>query len=428
MIASLGASVLVLASSSVLRAAPCYPACLEDLKAGCIPVAPCTRNTVATADGSSSYCFANGVKISSADLSEKRTKPDGSLCYAVDVSIPANSSVVTYMWKNATGALVATESYDGAMNGGRYHTVTCNGTTTTVDMATADCQAEGMQQNPDAEVICKRDAACVFPTAGVGGAGGAGGAGDKGGSSGGGMAGAGGMGGAGALACPGTLVRCGAACVDTQADDANCSACGMACDTAQGYACKAGACQKTDPCPTTGEALCGGVCLNLTTDSKNCGGCGLACDPGQVCVGKVIGGILYPTCTSTCAAGSLMCGIDCKPVNDPRTCGGCDVACGANDVCCSGPLIGTSGSICPDITSTPAAGAPFACRTCPVGTASCDNRCIDVMTSSQHCGNCTTVCEHGCTNGKCNQDPNAGGSCAVGPSEGASTTGSIVGG
>ena len=108
-----------------------------------------------------------------------------------------------------------------------------------------------------------------------------------------------------------------------------------------------------------------------------------------------------------------MCGLDCKPANSPKTCGSCDNVCGVNDVCCSQPL--SVGALCADVSATLPANAPFACRTCPISTTSCDNKCVDLTSSPQHCGTCNTVCQHGCEKGKCKS--HEGGSCAVGPTD-----------
>jgi hypothetical protein len=53
---------------------------------------------------------------------------------------------------------------------------------------------------------------------------------------------------------------CGGQCLNTQTDEANCGACGVAC--------------------LTGESCCGGKCVDLLRDRANCGSCGKRCRKG----------------------------------------------------------------------------------------------------------------------------------------------------
>src|SRR3569623_2918163 len=84
---------LWLLAPAVSRAATCYPSCIEDLRAACPPVSPCTKPVPAVPTDASiaAYCFAHGVKLEesnsaspSATSTQSRTTPDGSPCYAVD--------------------------------------------------------------------------------------------------------------------------------------------------------------------------------------------------------------------------------------------------------------------------------------------------------------------------------------------------------
>ncbi len=81
-----------------------------------------------------------------------------------------------------------------------------------------------------------------------------------------------------AAGCDLPTIRCGAACVDTSADLANCGACGHACSASQ--VCIAGSCQ--DACPT-GFTYCMGTCVDTATSSASCGSCGTRCSATQTC-------------------------------------------------------------------------------------------------------------------------------------------------
>jgi len=391
----------------------------------CTPSGTCTKTepAVQTASSSSYYCFTNGVNIASTASSETRTRPDGTICYQADVVIDTTGTMIQYLWKNGAGTLVATESFDYADMGGRYHMVTCaGGTTTTVDTNSAACQAETAQQQPDVDTLCAASSTCSLTSrpAGAGGAGG--GAGGHGGSgavggqggtvspAGGASGSAGGAGGSKAISCAAGQMLCDGGCVDPMISATKCGACGSACGA--GYACMQGACTTINPCPVQGEKLCNGVCVDVTSDSKNCGGCGLACPVGQPCVSTVANGTLVTQCAASCAAGMLMCGADCKPARDVRTCGACNTACAPTQICCSQPLSG--GIACPDETTTLTPTTPYSCQTCKAPWGACGNRCVDLQNDTANCGLCGVQCEHSCENGKCTQTPRGSGSCAVG--------------
>ena len=78
--------------------------------------------------------------------------------------------------------------------------------------------------------------------------------------------------------CQAGQTYCGTGCINTQTDNANCGACGVACGP--GQACSQGMCAAT--CGR-GMSNCAGVCMNTQTDNANCGACGMACGPGQRC-------------------------------------------------------------------------------------------------------------------------------------------------
>ncbi|HEY4186493.1 MAG TPA: hypothetical protein VGP07_15560 [Polyangia bacterium] len=373
---------------TVAAAAACFPSCLEDLKAMCTPTGTCTKNAPATQTDTSVayYCFVNGVKIASSLYNETRSKPDGSVCYAADVVVDGTGTMYQYLWKNGAGTLVATESFNYNDMGGRYHTVVCGGASYTVDMGSAECQAEQMQQNPDADVICAADASCKYSTAGAGGAGGGGG-----GTAGAGGAPAAGGHGGGAAATGGAAAAGGATGLAGAGGTAGTPGTAGAAGTA-------GAGGAPMVCPS-GEVACSGACVNPLTDAANCGACGHLCGAALVCASGV--------CASSCAAGTLMCGADCKPANSPQTCGSCTAACASGQICCSGPL--SADGVCSD-AATVVPSATYACQTCPGKRVTCDGACIDLQFDDLNCGRCGNACGggHPCISGACEI-----GSCAV---------------
>ncbi|MFO0607475.1 MAG: MXAN_6577-like cysteine-rich protein [Polyangiales bacterium] len=209
-------------------------------------------------------------------------------------------------------------------------------------------------------------------------------------------------------ACPMGQSMCGATCIDTMTDTANCGMCGTTCMA--GQACVAGSCQCR-----TGTAACGGACVDTQTDTNNCGTCGNACPMGRSCVAGACACLMGRTdCSGTC--------IDTQA--DERHCGGCGRACPSGQSCvmgacacptgqtlCGGACVdvqtstancGTCGNACPASQSC-AAGA---CA-CPTGRTACGTgaslACVDVQTDTANCGACGTACAMGqsCTAGAC---------------------------
>lgn len=108
--------------------------------------------------------------------------------------------------------------------------------------------------------------------------------------------------------CPAGTVACGAACVDTSADHANCGGCGNACLPAE--VCNEGSCDLE--CPS-GRTNCFGSCVDLETDFLHCGGCSSSCSSGEACVAGVCG----PDCIADgsglpCASGADCCSGTCE--------------------------------------------------------------------------------------------------------------------
>jgi hypothetical protein len=77
-----------------------------------------------------------------------------------------------------------------------------------------------------------------------------------------------------ACQCLSPTTLCGASCVNTATDTANCGSCSHAC--ASGEICRMGSCMASATC-AGGGPLCNGMCPSYDTDPLNCGGCGLIC-------------------------------------------------------------------------------------------------------------------------------------------------------
>ena len=105
--------------------------------------------------------------------------------------------------------------------------------------------------------------------------------------------------------CTDGQLQCEGLCVDTQASDDHCGACGNACEA--GHRCEEGRCVEggggggeggeggeggrgapgdggADGACSEDQAECGGHCVDLETDPWNCGDCEVECATGQACV------------------------------------------------------------------------------------------------------------------------------------------------
>jgi hypothetical protein len=253
------------------------------------------------------------------------------------------------------------------------------------------------------------------------------------------------------LQCQAGFAACNGACVNLQADSANCGKCANAC--APGSVCAGGSC--TNAC-AQGFQKCGDSCANLMTDAAHCGSCDKMCDAGVPCYGGVCGcpeSVLFcqgqcfdpmsdaahcGSCEKACSGGAVcidgdckcgpgeqLCGTDCSNLNSPQHCGSCGKACAAGEICAVDKCIPSSqpcpqgltrcGDACVDLqTTTSACGT---CDTkctggqacgggkcgCPAGKTACGGSCVDLNTSALHCGSCATTCTAGqaCQGGKC---------------------------
>lgn len=164
--------------------------------------------------------------------------------------------------------------------------------------------------------------------------------------------------------CPVSQVLCGAMCVSTATDSANCGTCGNACTA--GQTCTGGACMCS-----AGLSGCGGRCVDTQSDNANCAACGRGCQPGQSCVAGA--------CVSGCPAPNRMCGDVCTSVaTDAANCGGCGRVCPTSQACVSGACV------------------------CPGGRAACGDSCVDTQTNAMNCGGCGNRCSSGaCVGGTC---------------------------
>jgi hypothetical protein len=98
-------------------------------------------------------------------------------------------------------------------------------------------------------------------------------------------------------------VSCGGACVNAQADNLNCGACGNICGI--GTSCSNGACA---PACQLGQVVCGGACVDPQTSATYCGAsgdcsgtnAGTTCSAGQTCQSGA--------CASICQTGQFDCG------------------------------------------------------------------------------------------------------------------------
>ena len=193
--------------------------------------------------------------------------------------------------------------------------------------------------------------------------------------------------------CPGNLTNCDGACVDTSSDMANCGTCGNACNfqNATGV-CQSGSCA-LESC-NTGWADCDsdvqtGCETELGTDA-NCTACGDACDFTNATGQCTESGCQLTGCTDGFA--------DCD--NDPAN--GCEVALGT-DSNCSGcgdacDFSHADGSCIQGSCQMGGCWTNF--EDCNSDTS---DGCEADLTSSSSCGSCDNQCQptQSCDQGQC---------------------------
>jgi hypothetical protein len=244
--------------------------------------------------------------------------------------------------------------------------------------------------------------------------------------------------GVGAGQCPLSAERngicCGDQCVDTNADPANCGACGTAC--AAGRSCERGSCraascagaQAGELCSLpSGEeaACCHGSCvaeLSFQSDPQSCGSCGtrcpsgVSCEDGQ-CTDPDAGGP-WSCAEHGCPAGqSCVNGSDCLPVSCSGSEDGLSCASPVRDglgACCQGQCVdlrldslncGTCGNACGPAafcafgSCEPFNGCDAGGSPCPLGAQHlglcCAAGCLDVQSDPANCGRCGVACDPG---------------------------------
>lgn len=134
--------------------------------------------------------------------------------------------------------------------------------------------------------------------------------------------------------CEQGLSACADICVNFQADNDNCGACGTTCGV--GESCVAGACE--DTCPAD-QVYCGGACVDPATNDDYCGATadcqgvnqGEQCDTGESCQAGAC----------ACAPGYQDCGggVCADLESDNANCGACFNQCPANSTCQAGDCI-----------------------------------------------------------------------------------------
>lgn len=215
---------------------------------------------------------------------------------------------------------------------------------------------------------------------------------------------------------PGTAVKCGDTCIDTQSNSQNCGACGKACDPS--LVCSHGACATV--C-ASGTIHCGNDCIDPSSDVNHCGGCTTKCPSGNVCS--------KGSCALTCQDTLTNCNGDCVDItqNDDN-CGACGSPCPGGQVCqnskciatCQSPWVSCPAGDAGATTCVDEQNDPNNCNGCGVkcpsgqfcsqgqcgivcmgGTSLCSGACVDENIDKNHCGNCSTTCSGVCSAGHC---------------------------
>ncbi|TNE48752.1 MAG: hypothetical protein EP343_15190 [Deltaproteobacteria bacterium] len=119
-------------------------------------------------------------------------------------------------------------------------------------------------------------------------------------------------------------------------------------------------------------------------DCRRFEGQGGVCQAGR-CVCPAAGRVCPTGCSWDASPGCLCVNSD----NDPNHCGACNNSCGAQD-CCKGRCCAPGAVCCGE-------------SCCLVGQTCCEGQCVDLPSSTEHCGQCGDACKAGekCCKGRC---------------------------
>lgn len=170
-------------------------------------------------------------------------------------------------------------------------------------------------------------------------------------------------------------------------------------------------------CPR-GLTDCAGECRDLTSDAHSCGTCTNACRDDERCVEAVCkrvecvgAGDAECSDSRTCVDGICRCKstfttcfTQCVDVKrDPWNCGACGHVCWKSESCVDGACI-DSGQCLTEGECPQGFKCLLGACACPDPLGVCgDKQCVDVMTDSRYCFNCSTECKLGnaCEMGMC---------------------------
>lgn len=193
-------------------------------------------------------------------------------------------------------------------------------------------------------------------------------------------------------------------CVDLSKDPENCGKCENVCPDVTttpppnaGYSCSSGTCGVLG-CETgwadCNKTLTDGCETNIVSNA-NCGACGKACDPGQTCIIATDNSV-----KCACPPNLTLCGNECVDLlSDPSNCGVCSHSCRGP----GGGPVGVNGD-----PNTATCDLGFCGLGCLAGYADCDGdgTCeTNLMIDGLHCGSCGTRCDtesgQPCIGGSC---------------------------